>query len=845
MAKVYRDAAGTHAMTTALLTDFRQAARSLARAPGFTAVAVLTLGVALGMATAIYAALKQVVLDPLPYADAGRLMVLQSEVPGSGTDEAWGASTAQYFYFGEHAQAVEAIGAMQSGADIRVVNPDGRGIRTAAVQATSGIPPLFDARPVVGRLLATQDDAPGAPLVVLISDGLWRTHFGADPDIVGKPAQLEMGANRIAADIVGVVSTAGATAFDQADLWLPLQLNPAGPHYNQHTYMVIAKRKARVSLAAAQTEIDGLTGELAEAFPQVYGTFNIDGEAFGFMERFGFRSRWHSLKDYVAGAATAPLWIAQAAIALLLVIAWVAVANLVLARIETQRPELAVRSALGASRAAVLRQLAATCLLIVGGAWLVGTVLGWWLCTAFVAADPVDLPRAEQIGLDGGTLLVTASAAVLVAASLALAGAWRLRGLPAEIADAGRGATAGRARLRARSVLVAAQVAVAFVLLIGAGLLVTSFRNLTAVHPGIDPAGTVTMRLAPGSIPADDWWPLLRELQAEAAALPGALSVGAAQRLPLTADTPGCTAVWFEDQAVGARLNEAKLSLCSSQDFVTPGYFAAVGIPVLSGRAFSVQGFDDPAERGAVVSRAFVAKFFPDEEPIGKRISAYGWPWFSIVGVVGDTYPTSVAAEPTPQVYYPLTGIPSEAGWDALPMALAVRTALSEPAALLPTLRRVVADLHPDIVIEDVAPLSAVVERSMRQDRFMAALVGFAAVSALLFAVVGLYGVVAYVVARRGNEIGMRMAVGALPAQVRRMMVFASLKTVAAGLAIGVAASLGLGGVMRGLLFGVAPTSPAVYAASILVLTSAAALASWFAAGRAARITPMDALRTE
>ncbi len=832
-------------MLSAMVTDFRQAARSLARAPGFTAVAVLTLGVGLGMATAIYAALKEVVLDPLPYADAERLMLLQSEVPGSGTDDVWGASTAQYFYFRENAELIESVGAMQGGADIRIVGTDGRSFRAAAVQATVGILPMFDARPLRGRLFESRDEAPGATPVVLISDGLWRTHFGADPGIVGKPAQLALGTNRMALDIVGVVATKGATSFDQADLWLPLQLDPAGPHYNQHTYTVIAKRNVGASLAAAQTEIDGLTGELAKAYPQVYGTFNIDGEAFDFMERFGFRSRWQPLKDHVAGAATAPLWIAQAAIALLLAIACVAVANLVLARIETQRPELAVRSALGASRAAVVRQLAATCALIVGGAWLVGTVLGWWLCAAFVAANPVGLLRADEIGIDRGVLLATAGAAAVVAASLALAGMWRLRGLPTQIADAGRGATTARSRLRARSVLVAAQVAVAFVLLIGAGLLVTSFRNLTAVDPGIDPAGTVTMQLVPGSIGAEEWWPLLRELQADATALPGVETVGAVQRVPLTADTAGCTAVWFEDGAVGARLNEAEQTLCSSQDFVTPGYFAAVGIPVLSGRAFSVREFDDPAERGAVVSRAFAAKFFPDEKPIGKRISAYGWPWFTIVGVVDDTYPTSVAADPIPHVYYPLTGIPDEAGWDALPMALVVRTALGEPASLLPTLRRLVADLHPEITVENVATLADVVQRSMRQDRFMAALVGFAAVSALLFAIVGLYGVVAYVVARRGNEIGLRMAVGAMPEQVRRMMVLASLKTVAVGIAIGLLASLGLGGALRGMLFGVQATSPAIYAAAVVVLASAAALASWFAAGRAARITPMDALRTE
>ena len=280
-------------------------------------------------------------------------------------------------------------------------------------------------------------------------------------------------------------------------------------------------------------------------------------------------------------------------------------------------------------------------------------------------------------------------------------------------------------------------------------------------------------------------------------------------------------------------------------DFVTPGYFAATGIPVLQGRTLSVADFDDPSTRGAVVSRSFAEKFFPGESAIGKRVAPFGWDWFTIVGVVGDVYPRSVADPPRPHIYYPLSRIPVEAGWGPVSVAMVVRTELGDPASLIPALRRTVATMAPDVAIADAEPLEALFERSTSEDRFMAALLGFSAAAALLLAIVGLYGVVSYLVARRTNEIGVRMAVGALPGRVRTMVVAASLKLVAVGLAVGLVASLGLGGALRGMLFGVTPTSPTVYAACVVVLTLATVAASWLAAGRAARITPMDALRVE
>ena len=831
-------------MAQASLIDLRQAVRSLARSPGFTAVAVLTLGAGLGLATAIYAALKHVVIDPLPFPDADRLMVLLSEVPGSGTDDVWGASTAQFFHFRDNAESLEEIGVMRGTIPVDVSIGDAE-MRLGVMLASASVQRMIDAHVILGRTLTDDDDQPGAPITAVLSEGFWRAQLGADPDVVGKSLGAQLGSETRAIEIVGVVAATGSEWFDTPDAWWPNQLDPAGPHYNQHDLFLAAERRPGVSAEAAQAEADGLTDQLATVYPDVYGILQLENGEVDFMEQFGFRSRWTPLKDYLVGKASAPLWIAQGAIVLLLVVAWVAVANLFLARVETQRPEMAVRTALGAGRGTIVRQLAWTSVLIVGGAWLVGAGLAWWLAQTWEVADPMELPRSEDVGIDGGILALAAGVALLLVLSMVATSVWRLRGVSGHLTDAGRGATSSRTRQRARSLLIVAQVALAFVLLVGAGLLLSSFRNLVVADPGIDPDGVVKVNLVPDSDVGSGWWPLLQEMQETVAALPGVSVVGAAERLPFERDAFGCVAQQFADSAVVERLSASEKSFCGVQDFVTPGYFAAAGIPVLQGRTLTMTDFDDPSARGAVVSRSFAEKFFPGQSAIGKRLSAYGWDWFTVVGVVGDIHAKSVADLPTPHVYYPLSRIPEEAGWDPLPVALVVRTELREPESLLPTLRRTIATLDPDIAVTGAEPLAALVERSTSQDRFMAALLGFAAAAALMLAVVGLYGIVSYLVARRTHEIGLRMALGAVPRSVRRMMAVASLKLVAVGLAVGLAVSLSLAGVLRGLLFGVTPTSPAVYAACVVVLTLAAGLAGWVAAGRASRITPMDALRVE
>lgn len=387
----------------------------------------------------------------------------------------------------------------------------------------------------------------------------------------------------------------------------------------------------------------------------------------------------------------------------------------------------------------------------------------------------------------------------------------------------------------------------ALVLIAAAGLLVASFRNLTNVDPGVDVEGVVKVTVYPTSGYADhaSWWDLLRQVGAQAEALPGVDVVGAASSIPFA--TGGCVGQGFADAAVAERIGTMELTTCADQDVVTPGYFEAMGIPLLRGRTLRMEDFADPGRGSAVVSRAFAERFWPGEDPIGKRLAPHGRgaPWYTVVGLVGDVYGASLTDDPTVHVYYPLVQIPGQPPWYYGAMTIVVRTRLSEPAAVLPELRRILASLDPEIAVEKAGTMREVLAYSLSQTRFLLILLATAAVAALTLAVVGVYGVVGYLVTRRSNEIGIRLALGATPATVRGKIVRETATLLVVGLGLGLLASLVAAEALRGVLYGVAPTNPAVYLAGAGLLVFAALLASWAAAGRAIRLAPMDALKIE
>ena len=826
-----------------MLLEAKQALRGLRRTPGFTVLAVLCLGFGLGATVAVFTVVKQVLLDPLGYPDSDRLVVLRSAVPKSGMGSEWGFASAQYFHLGDNARSLADIGASQDFL-ASIATPDGlTGARVT--QATAGIHRLIGAKAVLGRIIQETDDDPGAARVAVLSYGYWQDRFGGDPEVVGETIRFDPGivGRALTAEeleelehrIVGVLAP-GTGMFD-VDLWIPWRLDRAGPHYNQHSLLVIAKLADGVSIDAARAELSGLTAQLVDAYPEVYTR--------GFVEQFGFRTVVHDAKRFQVGAFADNLWLLQAAAALLLLVAWADVANLLLARVETSRRDLAVRAALGAGWRDVARHYAAQGLLLTVPAAALGALMAWGATNYLVATVPVPLPRLDEVALDGGVFAFLAAVSVIAAIALAVLPASRVSRFGLDLAEAGRGSTHGRERTRVRAGMVVGQVALTLVLMVLAGLLLESFRSLRNVDPGIDADGVASVAVTPNSSHADaaTWWTVVRDVQERLESLPGVTAAGASSAVPLWF-SPGCAAQHFEDPAVEERVGASDFTTCASVQLTTPGWFRALGIPVIEGRGLEMADLDDPGRAAVVVGRSFAKRFWPNESAIGERISAYGGPWHTIVGVVGDVYGKSVDGPPAIAAYYPLNPVPGSR-WPHYAVAMAVRTGLEDPAAILPAVLREFEQVDPTIQVEAMPTLADIVDRSMAPASFASALFTAVAVGALLLAVAGLYGVVAHLAARRTTEIGVRMALGARRNQVRRLVVIGGLKPVVVGIVMGVPMGVAAAGLLRGLLFGVTPASPAVHATAAMLLAATAALASWIAARRATAIQPLAALRVE
>ena len=837
-----------------VLTELKHAARSLARSPAFTALAVLTLGVGMGAATAAYTVLRQVVFDPLDYPEVDRLLVLRSGVPGVGPEVEWGLSSAQLFHLAGNAKSLSVLGAYATGTQ-NVLAGDGFH-RVIVTEATAGVLPLVGARARLGRLLEEADDDPGSPLVTVLSHGYWQRRLGADPDIVGKTIRFDPGIigqplpeaiilQRLTFEVVGVLepgtsipgtTTSGGAGLERPEIWIPYVLDPAGPFFNDHGLNVLASLASGHTVREARAELELLTGQLEEAYPQVYDR--------DFVQRFGFQTRAYSVKDAVLGDVALRLWLLQGAVALLLLIAWANAVNLMLARVEMNRAQLAVRTSLGAMRRHVVRYLAVQSLLIAAGGAVTGCFAAWFITRWLVGAAP-PLPRLDEVAMDGGVLSFVVVLSLVAALALAVLAGWPA-GRAAHLAGAGRGATGGRRRQKTRTAMLVAQVTLSLTLVFAAGLVLTSFRALSNVDPGINADSVITASVYPnsGHVDGPTWWRVVQEMREDLGALPGVSDVGASSALPLTGRLVGCVAQEFEDPAARERLGASDLNSCAVFALATPGWFDAMGVPVLRGRAFEESDLDDPAVGAVVVSRAFAERFYPGEDPLGKRIAAYGAPWHTIVGVVGDVFGASVNGDPALVVYYPLAPIPG-ARWGNYDLKVAIRTELTQPSALVPEIVTTVGAVDPEIIVEDVEAMTAVVQHSMSGTRFALALLAGMAAGALILAMVGLYGVVVYLAAQRTREVGVRMALGAKRWQVRRMMVAEMSRPVAGGLVIGCLASLAAEAALRSRLFGIDSTAPLVLVLAALALILAAGLATWVAAGRAAGVSPVEALRVE
>jgi len=816
-----------------LARELKHAARSLARAKTFTAMALLTLALGIGAATAIFTILDAVVLRPLPYARADRLVALSSPVPGIKAAPVWGLARHEMFYFKRVSRSLEDLGIYRRETSTITGGGAAQAERVPVAYVSASLFGVLGIVPERGRLLNADDNLRALDTldVALISHGLWARRYGGDPAIIGKRIDLE----GFPVTIAGVLPASAQLPDSKTDLWLPLDVNPASPARSNHVFSAIGRMRDGVSVGEAQRELAALTAQFPTVFPNVYTA--------RMMEVAGFTTQVKSLRDEVVGAlVTKALWILFGAVTVVLLIAAANVANLFLVRIETRRLEVAVRSAIGASRRDLAWHYLAESVALAGCAALGALAIAWIGLRVLVILAPSDLPRLDEVHL--GWASVTFTIASALAAGVALGLLPSLRGTIdlTMLREGGRGATGSRRRLATRNVLVVSQMALALVLLAAAGLLVRSLRNLRSVQPGFDATNVMTMSLA---LPNARYRtaPLastfFEQLSSRVRALPGVVSVGFGGALPLESSELCTGAVVDVPGASGERGD------CVQMMQVTPGYFETLRIPV-RGRApdWSETNLSGAS---AVVSGAFADRFWPNQNALGRGVKCCNGrpPFYRISGVTGPVRTHGLDRSPGQVVYFPMIPFATNPGIEGLPifMRMVVRTSGARESTVVPAIRRAVAELDPQVPVTDVAPMEQLLATSLARRSFTMMLLAAAAALALALSAVGIYGVISYVVAQRRGEIGIRMALGARTGQVRGLVVRQSLTLAAVGVALGLAGSLATTRVLGALLFGVSPTDPLVLAGATVLLVTLATLASYFPARRASQVDPVETLR--
>src|SRR5215510_487622 len=792
------------------LQDLRFGLRMLAKNPAFSLVATLTLALGIGANTAICTVINAVLLRPLSYHDPERLISFRSNesVPDLNDIRAWNQSFAEIG--GNTIQPLDYIGG-------------GEPSHWLAGLVTGDFFRTLGARPLLGRVITEEDDKKGGPFVVVLGHALWRRQFGGDPGVVGKTVTLS-GANYT---VVGVTPANFRTPREEIDAWFPVQVvNPLAAAYRGvHFLRVYARLKPGVTIAQAQSEMGAIDRRLAEAFPA---------------ENKQRQTVLFPLRERIVGDIKTALLVIFGAVGMVLLIACANFANLLLARAASREQELVVRLALGAGRWRLTRQLLTESVLIatLGGA--IGVVLAVWGVDLLVALKPENLPLTETIAVDGRALFFTLAVSVLTGSVFGLAPVWQTMRI--NISDAlkegGRG-SAGGARRRLRGALVIAEVALALLLLVGAGLLINSFWRLRSVNPGFNPDNLLTMRI---DLPEARYREIPTQTQYRRALLEEVNSLSGAQaalvsELPMSGD-------WLTHDFL---VEGQQLSVGEEPDVQTRSiegdYFRVMRIPLLSGRGFTPHD-NENAPLVGVINESLARRFFKEQNPLGKRVCWVGNPqpyWITIVGVAGDIKHFGLDEVEQPALYTPYGQ--SMRAWKRW-MSLVVRSE-SDTAALTREVKSRVWRVDASIPLTKILTMGEVMGASFDARRFnMLLLSAFAAV-AMLLAAVGIYGVMSYAVTQRTREIAVRIALGAKPRDVIKMVVGGAMRLTLIGAAAGLALSVALTRLMSTLLFGVSATDPVTFAFVSLLLAAVALLASYVPARLAANVDPMAALRSE
>jgi predicted permease len=809
--------------------DLRFGARMLARQPGFTLVAVLALGLGIGAVVAIFSVVDAVLLRPLPYKEPERIALVQQHMPKIG------------WYFGgvsapemlDYIAGNETFAEM-AGYGIINLNLTGEGEprRIDVARVSSGLFPLLGVAPLLGRGFSSEEDEAGKNRVVALSEGLWRTHFGADPKIIGRIVKLD----ETSYTVVGVMPArlqfppTGDAYAGAVELWTPLALTDDEKQARRRdsNFNLIGRLKPGVTIEQAQANMAVVAAGIERQDPEIYqGNTRITATAVGLMERTTQNVRPAVLLLF-------------GAVGLVLLIACANIANLQLARAAARRKEIAIRSALGAGPLRIARQALTESLLLALSGGIVGLLLAALALDLIVRFGPENVPRLGQVALDpralGFTLLVTLLTGVLFGLAPALQGA-RV-GLSETLGESGRASGAGgREGARLRNALVILETALAVVLLVGAGLLVNSFVRLLRTPPGFNPEGVIVARttLPAARYPeAERGKAVYRQALERIATLPGIQHVSFASALPLASEWQ----IGFLVEGGGER--EWYTAYGS---WVSNGFFEAMGISLKRGRVFTD---DDRADTTPVVviNETMARRFWPGQDAIGKRIRWGGWNppegWLTIAGVVADVKFSSLEDETPPTIYMPVFQIPR-----IRRDAIFIARSTSDPAGLAAAFRREIAAVDAGLPVYDVRTMNQVLAESIAQRRFTMGLLAIFASAALSLAALGLYGVLSYAVTQRTREIGIRMALGARRLDALRLVVGQGMKMAMIGALAGLLASLALTRLMKGLLFGVSASDPLTFAAVALLLTLVALLACWVPARRASKVDPIVALRYE
>ena len=802
--------------------DLRYAFRTLGRSPGFTIFTLLTFAVALGGLTVIFSFVNALLLKPLPYPDSDRLvMVLETD-----DDDLTGGYTLaapNYLDWQKENRVFSSMAMYQYlGANLSDgTEPE----QVGAIRVTGGVFELLGIPPMLGRGLLPSDDAPGTRVVVL-SHRLWQRRYGSDSSLVGRAIRI----NGAASQVVGVMPPGFAFPSANQQVWLPIGLNADDQGRASHSFMAMARLKDGVSLAAARSELRAIGHRLAAAYPatNTNETVNV----------FAMRDLW------VEGAENV-LRTLLAAVVLVLLIAAANIASLLVARGAARRREIATRMGLGGSRARIARQLVTESVVLALGGAVLGLGLAVLGARALFAVFPQGLRNLpfrdlSTVSLDGTVLVVGVLAALLTGIAAGLAPA--LTSLPAEPAellrDAGARSTTARHTRRLKSVLVGGEVALAMLVLVGAGLLITSISRLQRVAPGLDPANVIAVDMA---LPQADFYGpaervnLCADLSRETALVPGVISTSAVSHVPLSGANAGRSFVFEGAPDPGpANLPNA------SYGVACPGYFQTLGIPLLAGRDFT--SADRPsAPMVMVINEALGEEYFPCVNPVGRRIKLGRFetdgPWITIIGVVGNVRHRGLAQPAKPYFYAPYP----QAAWPGMTVMIRTSAPLDGFAPLRQALRRAA----PGEPISDPFTMEHVVESSLGHLRFPMVLFSVFAVMALLLAALGCFGIASQAVVQRRRELGIRIALGARSGQIYGLVVGQSLVPILAGLGLGVIGALGFARVLRSLLFDIGPGDPVTLLLGSAVLGVVTVLASLLPARRAARVDPVAILRDD